>query len=58
MEMSLAQTRCECVLNAKQAVSVSSRQTEGGSENNGWQASTGLTANQSRPPDVPETAGK
>lgn len=58
METSLAQTRCECVLNAKQHVSLSSRQTEGGFETVVGKHSWTDRANQRRPPDVLKTAGK
>lgn len=56
METSLAQTRCECVLNAKQAVSVSSHQTERSAATVVGRHPRTDRANQSRPPDVLETA--
>lgn len=58
MKMSLAQTRCECVLNAKQPVSLSSHQTERGYETVVGKHSRTDKASQSRPPDVLKILGK
>lgn len=58
MKMSLAQTRLECVLNAKQPVSLSSHQTEKGYETVVGKRSRTARASHSRPPDDLKILGK